>query len=137
MLSLRKPSADSLQRLLMSQAKMDFTYSAVGATAGQTPDGYTVDHTRIKLGEGERAFVAAKCALQHWEQFRLAWLEAWPPDTPIITGNVVAVVGRAIGMWWSNACRIIYVVDEHAQLANSDLPTAHCQITRRLAKNAS
>ena len=117
MLSLRKPSAESLQRFLMSQAKLDFTYAAVGATAGQTPDGYNVDHTRIKLGEGKETFLTARTALQHWEQFRLGWLEAWPPNTPIMTGQVVAVVGRAIGLWWANACRVVYVVDEHVPTA--------------------
>ena len=32
--------------------------------------------------------------------------------TPIQSGEVVAVMGRAIGLWWLNACRIVYVVDE-------------------------
>ena len=27
-------------------------------------------------------------------------------------GEVMAVVARAIGLWWLNACRIVYVVDE-------------------------
>ena len=76
------------------------------------PAGYVVDHTRIKLGEGEKVFAAAKAALERWEQFRLGWVEAWPPDTPIKAGQVVAIVARALGLWWLNACRIVYVVDE-------------------------
>jgi len=112
MLSLQKPSADSIRRLLTAQAELPFTYSAVGATAKTPPAGYVVDHTRIKLGEGEKAFQSAKAALGRWEQFRLGWLEAWSPDTPIQTGEVVAVVARGVGMWWLNACRIVYVVDE-------------------------
>ena len=71
-----------------------------------------VDHTRIKLGEGEEVFTRAKAALGRWEQFRLGWVEAWPPETPIQTGEVVAVVARRFGLWWLNACRIVYVVDE-------------------------
>ncbi len=97
MLSLRKPSADSMRRCLTAQAKLDFSYSAVGATANQPPAGFVVDRTRIKLGEGERAFEAAKAALRHWRQFDLGWLEAWSPETPIQTGEVVAIVARAIG----------------------------------------
>jgi uncharacterized protein (UPF0548 family) len=27
-------------------------------------------------------------------------------------GEVVAVVARSIGVWWLNACRIVYVIDE-------------------------
>ena len=36
----------------------------------------------------------------------------WLSDTPIKSGEVVAVIGRAIGLWWLNSCRIVYVVDE-------------------------
>ena len=76
-----------------------------------------MDHTRIKLGEGEPVFQSARAALQRWEQFRLGWVEAWSPDTPIQSGEVVAVMGRAIGLWWLNACRIVYVVDESGPIS--------------------
>jgi uncharacterized protein (UPF0548 family) len=109
---LRKPSAEAMRLFLREQAKLDFTYSAVGATVGTPPTGYVVDHTRIKLGEGELVFNSAKAALHRWEQFQLGWVEAWPPDTPIQSGEVVAVVGRSIGLWWLNSCRIVYVVDD-------------------------
>ena len=113
MLSLRKPSAESIRPFLAAQSKLPFTYAAVGATATTTPTGYVVDRTRIKLG----VFHAARAALQRWEQFRLGWVEAWSPDTPIKSGEVVAVMGRAIGLWWLNACRIVYVVDESGPIS--------------------
>jgi uncharacterized protein (UPF0548 family) len=94
------------------QSKLDLTYAAVGATAVIPPAGYVVDRTRIKLGEGAATFAAAKAALRRWEHFRLGWVEAWPPETPIQAGQVVAVVARLFGLWWLNACRIVYVVDE-------------------------
>ena len=112
MLSLRKPSVDALRRFLAAQAQLPFTYEAVGATAETPPAGYVVDRTRIKLGEGEPVFRSAIAALRRWQQFQLGWVEAWPSDTPIQKGEVVAVMGRAIGVWWLNACRIVYVVDE-------------------------
>ena len=112
MLSLRKPSAESIRRFLAKQAVLDFSYSAVGATATTPPAGYVVDRTRIKLGEGEAVFRSAIAALRRWKQFNLGWVEAWPSDTPIQTGAVVAVMGRAVGVWWLNACRVVYVVDE-------------------------
>ncbi len=117
MLSLRKPSAESMQRFIMEQAPLNFSYSALGATATTPPAGYVVDRTRIKLGQGEAVFHLAKTALQHWEQFRLGWVEAWSPDTPIKTGEVVAVLGRAIGLWWLNACRVVYAVDEQGPIS--------------------
>jgi uncharacterized protein (UPF0548 family) len=76
LLSLRKPSGDSISSFLIAQAKLEFTYSAVGATAEKLPAGYAIDHTRVKLGEGAAVFEAARAALQRWEQFRLGWLEA-------------------------------------------------------------
>lgn len=112
MLSLRKPSAERLSDFLAAQSKLDLTYPAVGATAAVPPAGYVVDRTRIKLGNGARTFAAAKDALERWEQFRLGWVEAWPPETPVQTGQVVAVIARLFGLWWLNACRIVYVIDE-------------------------
>jgi uncharacterized protein (UPF0548 family) len=112
MLLLRKPSPSTIRDFLAAQARLALTYPAVGATATRAPAGYVVDHTRIKLGQGEPAFRAARAALQRWQQFRLGWVEAWPPDTPIKAGEVVAVVARSFGLWWLNACRVVFVVGE-------------------------
>jgi uncharacterized protein (UPF0548 family) len=112
MISVRKPSAETIRRFLDDQRKLDFSYSFVGATATTPPAGFTVDHTRIRLGSGEAVFAAAKAALQRWDQFRLNWLEACPSETPIRTGEVVAILARSAGLSWLVACRIIYVVDE-------------------------
>lgn len=112
MLSLRKPSADAMRRFLAQQVKLPFSYSAVGATATAPPAGFVVDHTRVKLGEGEAVFQAAVAALRRWEQFRLGWVEAWSPETPLHPGEVVAVLGHVLGLWWLNSCRIVYVLDE-------------------------
>lgn len=117
MLSLRKPSAGSIRHFLAAQSKLDFSYPAVGATAKQPPADFTVDHTRVELGEGEEVFRSANAALRRWQQFRLGWLEAWASDTPIETGAVVAIVAHAIGMWWLNPCRIVYVVDESGPIS--------------------
>ena len=117
MLSLRKPTVETIRRFLAAQAKLPFTYSAVGATAGTPAADFIVDHTRIKLGEGEPVFRSARAALQRWEQFRLGWVEASPTDTPLQSGNVVAVQGRALGLWCLNACRIVYVVDESGPIS--------------------
>jgi uncharacterized protein (UPF0548 family) len=111
MLSLRKPSAERLRDFLAAQSKLNLTYPAVGATAAAPPAGYVVDRTRIKLGEGAGTFALAQAALGRWEHFRLGWVETWPPETPIQAGQVVGVIARLFGVWWLNACRIVYVVD--------------------------
>src|SRR4051794_26888584 len=127
MMSLRRPSDATIREFLAAQAKLDFTYPAVGATASLPPAGYVVTHTRITLGQGEAAFRAARAALGRWDQFRLGWVEAWPPGAPIQAGGVVGGVARCLGVWWLNACRIVYVVDEGGPVtrfgfANGTLP---------------
>jgi len=117
MLSLRKPSVDVLRRFLAMQSELPFTYKAVGASAETTPAGYVVDRTRVKLGVGEPVFRSAIAALRRWEQFNLGWVEAWASNTPIRSSQVVAVMGRAIGVWWLNACRIVYIVDERGPVS--------------------
>src|SRR5579884_1077915 len=110
--SLQKSSAEGLRDFLSAQSGFDLTYPAVGATAAVPPPGYVVDHTRVRLGEGEETFAAARAALERWQQFRLGWVETWPPEAPIRAGEVVAVIARLCGLWWRNACRVVYVVDE-------------------------
>ena len=112
MLSIRRPSIDVIRRFVQKQASLPFTYSAVGATAHTPPAGFVVDRTRVLLGHGEGVFRAATAAIHSWQQFQLGWVEAGPRETPIRAGETVAVMGHALGVWWLNACRIVYVVDE-------------------------
>ena len=121
MLSVRKPSAEATRRFLTAQVNLEFSYSAVGATANQLPAGFVVDRTRIKLGEGEPVFQSAKAPLQRWRQFDLGWMKAWSPETPIQTGEVLAIAARAIGLWSLNACKIVYVVDESGPVSRFGL----------------
>src|SRR6516164_276224 len=79
MVSLRRPSTETIREFLASQSKLSFTYTAVGATASQPPAGYTVDHTRVQLGEGEEIFTRAADALRRWDQFRLGWMKRGHP----------------------------------------------------------
>ena len=120
-----------------AQAKLPFSYAAVGATAETPPAGYALDHTRIKLGEGEPVFHEAKAALQRWEQFHLGWVEAWSPDTPIKSGEAVAVMGHAIGLWWLNACRIVYVVDDSGPISSFGFAYEPCPAMSKAVKNDS
>jgi len=108
---LRKPSDDVIANLMQAQGLLDFSYPAVGASAGQPPAGYVVDHTRINLGQGERVFKAARAALERWDHLRLGWLEPNAPGPPTCAGQVVATLARSLGLWWLNVCRVVYVVE--------------------------
>lgn len=126
-LFLQKPNADILSEFLAEQAGLEFSYPEVGATASIPPAGYVVDRTRIELGAGESVFEAAKSALRRWQQMRLGWVEVWSPETPLEAGQVIAIMGWAVGFWWLNACRIVYTVDEAGDtpkfgFANGTLP---------------
>ena len=65
-------------------------------------------HAGERLRRLTRRMLQRFAALQRWEQFRLGWVEAWPADTPIRAGEVVAVLARSLGLWWLNTCRIVY-----------------------------
>ena len=116
-LYFQKPSSDVLVRFLAEQGAMDFSYSAVGATATKCPAGFTIDRTRIELGRGEAVFEAAKSAMRRWQQLRLGWVDVWSPETPLDVGQVVAILGHAVVFWWLNSFRIVYTVDEPGPVA--------------------
>jgi uncharacterized protein (UPF0548 family) len=119
MKSFCKPSAVVVKEFLKAQAKGEFTYSPVGATAGARPAGYRLNQTRVKLGTGAQVFDRAKAALARWEQFRIGWAEVQPAEQPIVPGAVVAVIARRLGVWWLNACRVVYVVEETGPVEKS------------------
>lgn len=117
MMSLRKPSPPVLRGFLEREAQKEFSYPEVGATATTPPSGYVVDRTHLELGMGESIFLAARNALEHWQQFPSGWVDLWPRTAPLEPGQVVAIMGWSAGCWWLNACRIVYTVDESSDVA--------------------
>ncbi|WP_428307254.1 DUF1990 family protein [Lacipirellula sp.] len=113
-LSFTKPTEAALRQFIAEQHALPFTYEGVGATADEAsiPAGYAIDRMSVSLGRGEAVFAAAKQGLKAWQQFQLGWCEAWPRTTPIRHDETVAVVARSLGTWWTNAARIVYVIDE-------------------------
>ena len=112
MISFRKPSPAILRDFLLAQNRLDLTYGAIGATASVPPVRAVVDHTRVWLGRGEEVFRAGREALRRWAQYQLDWVQTWPPDVSIQQGESVVILARSLGLWWLNACRIVYVVEE-------------------------
>ena len=112
MFCLSKPSRDSILAFISAQRTQRFSYAEVGCSRQQSPNGYTIDHNRIKLGQGAGVFERAKHAVRQWKMFDMSWIELCWPDTPIETGATVAVLVSHLGFWSVNACRIVYVVEE-------------------------
>lgn len=113
MLSLAKPDRIAIEAFLCTQDNQTFSYPEVGGSRQQAPKGYVVDHNRIELGHGFETFERAKQAVRNWEMFDLPWVELCSQDSSIVPGANVAVVVSHLGFWSMNACRIVYVIDEH------------------------
>jgi uncharacterized protein (UPF0548 family) len=109
----RRPTSEQIRAFREQQSSSGYSYPHVGASEGQAPASYDLDHNRVQLGTGQAVFAAGCEALRRWRQFPAPWTEIHPNDTPLVVDNVVAVLARVFGIWWLNACRIVYVVDEH------------------------
>src|SRR2546421_11931848 len=96
MFSLRQPSEKDVRKFISSQQDLPFSYSPVGATQNQPPPGYTVDHNRTKLGEGEEPYQRAVSALKDWGQFDLGWATVGPPPKRLEAGATQAGGGRGL-----------------------------------------
>jgi len=88
------------------------SYPDVGSTLTSPPDGYTLDHNRIRLGEGDKVWQQAKDAIRNWKMFDLDWVELCWPDTPVEKDQNVAVLVSHLGFYSLNAARIVYTIDE-------------------------
>jgi uncharacterized protein (UPF0548 family) len=110
---LTRPTLDEVRAHIAAQRAQPFTYADVGATREERePAGFNHDHNRLQLGTGAAAFATACEAIRGWKMFPapLAFIEPLP--IPIREGEVAGVVVRALGLWWLNAARIVYVIDE-------------------------
>ena len=96
------------------EAKLDsFSYPQVGATVeGSLPEGYNVDHNRIRLGEGLPLFDRAFAALQAWKIFELGWVELIHPAEPVASGQTVVVLAHTFGLYSLSASRVIALIDK-------------------------
>jgi uncharacterized protein (UPF0548 family) len=77
---------------------------------------YTYDNHAVLLGEGEATFEAAQQAIRQWAMFPNMWTSPWAfihsSTTPLEVGRVVIMSARIMGVWWLNAARIVYIVQE-------------------------
>jgi len=116
MFLFRHPSSDTVEQFISSQQDLPFSYAQLGATksqAGNVHRGYTVDHNRIKLGQGQDTYLRAMSALRSWRQFDLGWVTVVPPGKSLEVETTVAVQAKVFGLWSLNAARIVYVIDEN------------------------
>jgi uncharacterized protein (UPF0548 family) len=109
---LTAPSEDEVRRFIAEQGGSRFSYLEVGASAGDIPSGYNLDHNRIRLGTGEVTWRRGVAAIRGWQMFKIPWVHLYWPNAPIQVGTEVAVSVDHFGFHSLNACRIVYIVDE-------------------------
>lgn len=113
MVSLFSPSAASLDAFIKQQNSLPFSYPMVGETCkALAPVGFDHDYNTIDLGRGDTVWQAACTALRAWCMFPKPWTNITPAHAPVRTGTVVAISAHVLGIWWINASRIVYVIDE-------------------------
>lgn len=111
--SRARPTGDAIARFLEAQRARPFSYAEVGASRAGTvaPPGFVLDHGRALLGRGAETFAAAAAQLRAWRMFP-AWTAIEPAGVSIEAGRAIAVLVHAFGVWFLNAARIVYVIDE-------------------------
>jgi uncharacterized protein (UPF0548 family) len=109
MFLLTKPSNATIDQFLAIASRSDLTCPHIGASDSEPPPGYIVDHNRIELG---RDWEAAKKAIREWRMFDFDWVDIFSKNTPIETGQNVAILIRHFGFYSLNAARIVYTVDK-------------------------
>lgn len=112
MFRLTAPSEDEVRRFIAEQRASRFSYLEVGASAGDIPSRYNLDHNRIRLGKGDVAWRRAVAAVSGWRMFDIPWVRLHWPNAAIQVGTDVAVSVHHFGFYSLNACRIVYVIDE-------------------------
>jgi uncharacterized protein (UPF0548 family) len=113
MLRIRRPGPERVRDFVAGQRERPFSYEGVGCTRDERrPERFAIDHNRQLLGTGAAAFERAKQAVRAWRMFPAPWTAIEPDDAPIETGTTVAVHVRVLGLWWLNATRIVYTIDE-------------------------
>ncbi len=114
MFLIRKPSAGRISEVLESQREAPFTYAEVESSRRGPEEltGYTVDHNRVKLGEGRQTFDRAVLALRAWKMFDVGWARLVPDGAPAEVGTTVGVLARHYGFWSLNVSRVVYEIEE-------------------------
>jgi len=116
MWSVARPHASTVRRFLDEERDRPCSYAAIGATRDdRRPAGFAHDHDRQLLGHGAATFARACAALRAWRQFPAEWTAVETglgAVAPVAEGQVIAVLIHAVGVWWLNSARIVYVIDE-------------------------
>jgi uncharacterized protein (UPF0548 family) len=112
----RRPTRSVIDRFLRDSQDLPLSYGPVGIVRARTV-GQDIDEVTVTIGRGQADFERARAALLAWKQFDIGWVEAFPRQTTIEVGTVVAVLIRHLGFWSLNGCRVLYTVGSPVDVA--------------------
>ena len=115
MISLFMPSDTQIKVFLDRQRIQSITYGDAGFTQRSCPLEFDRDHNRIELGRGLDVFRRACDAISQWRMFPKEWTAIRPETPRLEVGSDIAMLAHLFGVWWWNACRIMYLVDDLEQ----------------------
>ncbi len=112
-ISITFPSFKALEQFWVNQQLTHYNYKEQFGTAQEKNIiGYNNDQYEIYLGEGEEVWKTAKQILDNWQQFPSSWTKIYSPQKGFATNDTVLVLFRLFGIWWKNAARVVYTIDE-------------------------
>lgn len=113
MFFLRRPSPDSIERVLAAARAASPTFANVGATkaSGRVP-GYEYYSYAAPVGHGPGDWAAARDGLRAWAAHTGAGVSITPPTEPLTEGATVVAQTSVGPMHVLIPCRIVYVIDE-------------------------
>ena len=116
MLSFSLPSHPLSTGFYVAQAGAAFSYPHIGATQTEVSfPGFDHDRLRVVIGHGAADFGRARAAIRQWQMFPRPWTRILPLRPPVEAGTTVLMYARVLGLWWRNACRVVYTVDESSR----------------------
>lgn len=119
-LTLKKPSNDRLNHWIIQASGDSVTYSDIGKTfnwslssfddgaVSETSNGDWIQIRRGVVGSGEADFLSTAAAIKRGVPFDLGWVNCFQVK-PMSEGKTLAVYARAMGIWATSFCRVVYV----------------------------
>lgn len=126
---VRRPGDAERLRFLEAATRAPFSYPEVGASRDGAPRGYDLDHNRVRLGAGRATFERARGAIARWAMFPPGWTRVLHREGSLAPDQTVCVEFHVLGLWWLNATRIVYVLDEERR-AGFAYGTLTCHVER-------
>lgn len=133
-LSWRRPTANVA---LAKPGTLNHVHAGVTRHSPPFPEalvagGWLLDHTRVKVGRGQRQYDKAVKLLQQWQQMSLGWVDTNAPS--VKKGAQVCVIARSLFVWSRLPLEVVYT---STAIDKMQLPAVKFPVHRRLTEEDS